>query len=60
MKLKGILKDYDIDLSDLKEFKKETWKHVDEEFSGEQEDSFGESGIEPSTRGVESERTSRD
>ncbi len=31
VKLEGILKGYDIDLSDLKEFKEETWKHVDEE-----------------------------
>jgi len=32
IKLEGILKDYDIDFSDLKKLKKETWKHVDEEF----------------------------
>lgn len=32
LKLEGILKDYDIDLSDLKKLKGETWKHVDEEF----------------------------
>jgi len=32
LKLEGILKDYIIDLSDLKKFKEETWKHVDEEF----------------------------
>jgi hypothetical protein len=32
LKFEGILKDYDIDLSDLKNFKEETWKHVDEEF----------------------------
>lgn len=31
IKLEGILKGYDIDLSDLKKFKEETWKHVDEE-----------------------------
>ena len=31
VKLEGILKDYDIDFSDLKQFKKGTWKHVDEE-----------------------------
>ena len=31
IKLEGILKGYDIDFSDLKKFKKETWKHVDEE-----------------------------
>ena len=32
IKLEGILKDYDIDLSDLKKFKQQTWKHVDQEF----------------------------
>jgi len=32
IKLEGILKDYDIDLSALKAFKKQTWQHVDEEF----------------------------
>ncbi len=31
IKLEGILKGYDIDFSDLKKFKEETWKHVDEE-----------------------------
>ena len=31
IKLEGILKGYDIDISDLKKFKEETWKHVDEE-----------------------------
>lgn len=31
IKLEGILKEYDIDFSDLEKFKKETWKHVDEE-----------------------------
>lgn len=31
IKLEGILKGYDIDLSDLKKLKEETWKHVDEE-----------------------------
>jgi hypothetical protein len=31
-KLEGILKDHDIDFSDLKEFKQQTWKHVDQEF----------------------------
>ncbi len=31
LKFEGIIKDYDIDLSDLKKFKEETWKHVDEE-----------------------------
>ena len=29
IKLEGILKGYDIDISDLKKFKEETWKHVD-------------------------------
>ena len=33
IKLEGILKGYDIDFSDLKKFKEETWKHVDEEAS---------------------------
>ena len=32
IKLKGILKGYDIDLSVLKEFKQQSWKHVDQEF----------------------------
>ncbi len=32
VKLGGILKEYDINLSDLKEFKQQTWKHVDQEF----------------------------
>jgi len=31
IKLEGILKGYDIDFSDLKKLKEETWKHVDEE-----------------------------
>lgn len=31
IKFEGILKGYDINFSDLKKFKKETWKHVDEE-----------------------------
>lgn len=31
IKLEGILKGFDIDFSDLEKFKKETWKHVDEE-----------------------------
>ncbi len=31
IKLEGILKGYDIDFSDLKKFKQETWDHVDEE-----------------------------
>ena len=33
LKLQGILKDYDIDFSDLKKFKKQTWEHVEQEFS---------------------------
>jgi len=32
VRLEGILKDHDIDFSDLKDFKQETWKHVDQEF----------------------------
>ena len=32
IKLKGILKGHNIDFSDLETFKKETWKHVDEEY----------------------------
>lgn len=32
IKLQGILEGYDIDFSDLKTFKQETWKHVEEEF----------------------------
>jgi len=32
IKLEGILKGYDIDIADLKEFKQQTWKHVDQEF----------------------------
>lgn len=35
LKLQGVLKGYDIDLSALKKFKEETWKHVDEEFASE-------------------------
>ena len=33
LKLQGILKDYDIDFSDLKKLKKHTWEHVEQEFS---------------------------
>ena len=33
LKLQGIFKDYDIDFSDLKKFKKQTWEHVEQEFS---------------------------
>lgn len=31
IKLEGILKGYDIDFSDLKKFKEDTWKHVEKE-----------------------------
>ncbi len=34
LKLHGILKDYDIDSSDLKKFKRQAWEHVEQEFSG--------------------------
>jgi hypothetical protein len=33
LKLQGILKDYDIDFSDLTKFKNQTWEHVEQEFS---------------------------
>ena len=33
IKLEGILKEHDIDFSDLKKFKQQTWQHVDQEFS---------------------------
>ena len=35
VKLGGILKNHDIDLSVLKAFKQSTWKHVDKEFDNE-------------------------
>ena len=35
IKLQGIIKGHDIDLSDLKQFKKQTWQHVDQEFADE-------------------------
>lgn len=35
IKLQGILKGRDIDLSELKRFKKQTWQHVDNEFADE-------------------------
>ena len=35
LKLQGILKDHDIDFSDLKRFKSQTWQHVDQEFADE-------------------------
>jgi len=31
LRLQGVLKGHDIDLADLKAFKRETWKHVEEE-----------------------------
>jgi hypothetical protein len=33
LKLHGILKDYDIDFSELKKFKKREWEHLEREFS---------------------------
>jgi len=33
IKLEGILKGHDIDLSALKKFKEQTWKHLDRELS---------------------------
>jgi len=35
IKLQGILSEYDIDLSAIKEFKKNSWKHLEEEFDSE-------------------------
>jgi sensor histidine kinase regulating citrate/malate metabolism len=35
VKLQGILKNYEIDLNDLKQFKDQSWKHVDKEFANE-------------------------
>jgi len=35
IKLKGILKDYDIDFSCLKEFKENTWEHLERELNSE-------------------------
>jgi len=32
LKLEGILKDHDIDFADLKQFKDQTWQHVEQEF----------------------------
>ena len=34
-KLEGILKGHDIDLSALKQFKQQTWQHVDQELDNE-------------------------
>lgn len=31
IKLQGVLKGHDIDFADLKKFKQDTWKHVEEE-----------------------------
>jgi ABC-type transporter Mla MlaB component len=33
LKLQGIIKGQDIDLSDLKQLKKQTWQHVEQEFA---------------------------
>ena len=35
LKLEGILKGHDIDLTDLAEFKKATWEHVEQELNDE-------------------------
>jgi len=35
LKLQGILKGYDIDFSDLKKFKKQSWEHLEQEFNDE-------------------------
>jgi hypothetical protein len=35
LKLQGILKNNAIDLSNLKQFKDQSWKHVDQEFADE-------------------------
>ena len=35
LKLEGILKGHDINFSDLKQFKDQTWQHVDQEFADE-------------------------
>ena len=35
LKLQGILKGHDIDFSDLKQFKAQTWQHVEQEFADE-------------------------
>jgi len=29
IKLQGVIKDYDIDFSDLKKFKEDSWRHVE-------------------------------
>lgn len=35
LKLEGILKGHEIDFSDLKQFKTQTWQHVEREFGDE-------------------------
>jgi hypothetical protein len=35
LRLQGILKGHDIDFSDLRHFKKQTWQHVEQEFTDE-------------------------
>ena len=35
IQLQGILKDYDVDFGDLKKFKQESWKHLEEELGNE-------------------------
>lgn len=35
VKLQGILADYDFELTDLKKFKQESWKHLEGEFENE-------------------------
>ena len=34
IKLEGLLKDHEIDFTDMKKLKEHTWKHVDEENAG--------------------------
>ena len=35
IKLKGILKGYDFDFSSLKDFKRQTWQHLEQKFTHE-------------------------
>ena len=35
LKLQGILKGHDIDFSNLKQFKKQTWQHIEQELADE-------------------------
>ena len=35
LKLQGIIKGHDINFSDLKQFKTQSWQHVDQEFADE-------------------------